>query len=192
MSIHLTTFLSKFKELTPDERNELARLLVTKKVAKGDVLVKQGEHCSLCFFVLKGCMRQFLIEDGIDKTVGIYTEEQAINYYNESNINTPADSFLMALEDSEVLVGNPEMDAPLYAKFPALVNITRKMIESDLIKAKQDLSTFITSSPEQRYLHLLSTRPELLQRVQQTVIASYLGITPESLSRIRKRIQKKE
>lgn len=191
MSIELKNFLSKFKELKQEDAEELAQLLQTKTLKRGTVLVEQGGVCNLCFFVLKGCLRQYIIEDGIDKTTGIYTEEQAINYWNEVNQQTPADSFLVAVEDCVVLVGNPEKDATFYSRFPALVNITRKMIESDLFKAKQDLSTFITSSPEQRYLHLLSTRPEIMQRVPQHIIASYLGITPESLSRIRKRIQKK-
>ncbi|MFN3446648.1 MAG: Crp/Fnr family transcriptional regulator, partial [Bacteroidia bacterium] len=62
--------------------------------------------------------------------------------------------------------------------------------ESDLAKSRQDFASFVTSSPEQRYLQLMANRPDILLRVPQVIIASYLGITPESLSRIRRRIQK--
>ncbi|MBL7837761.1 MAG: Crp/Fnr family transcriptional regulator, partial [Bacteroidetes bacterium] len=79
----------------------------------------------------------------------------------------------------------------IFDKFPALVHITRKMIEADLGKSQVELTKLITSTPEQRYLNLLNDRPQLMQRVPQHIIASYLGITPESLSRIRKRLAKK-
>jgi CRP-like cAMP-binding protein len=190
MPNELNNFLLKFKELSVDEVKELGKLLSTKTVTKGSVVVNQGEFCNLCFFVLRGCMRQYVIEDGVDKTIGIYTEEQAINYFNEGGTNAASASYLSAIEDSVLLVGNPEKDETLYIKFPALVDITRKMIESDLAKSRQDFASFVTSSPEQRYLQLMANRPDILLRVPQVIIASYLGITPESLSRIRRRIQK--
>ena len=91
-----------------------------------------------------------------------------------------------------LLIGDPHRDTELFTKFPILVDITRNMIETDLGNIKNTLTKFITSSPEQRYLNLLDERPELLQRVPQHIIASYLGMTPESLSRIGKRIIKKK
>jgi CRP-like cAMP-binding protein len=190
MPEELIDFLLKFKELSVDEAMELGNLLSTKTVAKGSIVVHQEEFCNLCFFVLKGCMRQYVIEDGVDKTIGIYTEEQAINYFNQEETNAVSASYLSAIEDSILLVGNPEKDEVLYKKFPALVTITRKMIEGDLAKSRQNLASFITSSPEQRYLQLIENRPDIVLRVPQVIIASFLGITPESLSRIRRRIQK--
>lgn len=190
MPNELNNFLLKFKELSVDEVKELGKLLSTKTVTKGSVVVNQGEFCNLCFFVLRGCMRQYVIEDGVDKTIGIYTEEQAINYFNEGGTNVASASYLSAIEDSVLLVGNPEKDETLYIKFPVLVDITRKMIERDLAKSRQDFASFVISSPEQRYLQLMANRPDILLRVPQVIIASYLGITPESLSRIRRRIQK--
>lgn len=190
MPNELNNFLLKFKELSVDEVKELGKLLSTKTVTKGSVVVNQGEFCNLCFFVLRGCMRQYVIEDGVDKTIGIYTEEQAINYFNEGGTNAASASYLSAIEDSVLLVGNPEKDETLYIKFPTLVDITRKMIERDLAKSRQDFASFVISSPEQRYLQLMANRPDILLRVPQVIIASYLGITPESLSRIRRRIQK--
>lgn len=188
MKKDLLQFLSKFNELSQQQREELANLMTTREIAKSDAVVVQGQSCSLCFFVLKGCLRQYVLVDGIEKTTAIYTEEQAINYFTNQGTGSLSDNFLVALEDSVVLVGNPEQDVQLYARFPELADITRRMLETDFGKTQKSLAKFITLSPKDRYLSLLEERPDLIQRVPQVILASYLGITPESLSRIRKRI----
>jgi hypothetical protein len=126
--------------------------------------------------------------DGIEKTIGLYTEHEAVNFYSSQPDQPVAGSYVVSLEDSVVLIGNPEKDQALYARFPVLADITRQMIEMDLGKTQNSFAKFITSSPEERYLNLLKDKPDLLQRVPQHMIASYLGMAPESLSRIRKRI----
>src|SRR5690606_9183547 len=98
-------------------------------------------------------------------------------------------SYLTSVEDSVLLIGDPEKDQKVYAQFPILENLTRRMTELDFGKTQNSFARFITSSPKERYLNLLRERPGLIQRVPQTIIASYLGITPESLSRIRRRIR---
>lgn len=184
----LIQFLSRFNELTEVQVQELAQLLTVTAIKKNTHLVDEGQTCNLCYFVLKGCLRQYVIQDGIEKTVAIYTEDQAVNYYSNQREQQRSDSYLISVEDAVLLVGNPEKDKEIFSRFPALADITRKMIETDFGKTQHALAKIITSSPEQRYMNLLDERPELLQRVPQHVIASYLGVTPESLSRIRKRI----
>lgn len=188
MKKELLQFLSKFDELNVQQREELASLMTTRDIAKSDVVVVQGQSCNLCFFVLKGCLRQYVLQDGIEKTIAIYTEEQAINYYTNQGDKSISDNYLSALEDSVVLVGNPDKDQEFYVRFPALADITRKMLETDFGKTQKSLAKFITLSPKDRYLNMLEERPDLIQRVPLVILASYLGITPESLSRIRKRI----
>ncbi|MGL4631025.1 MAG: Crp/Fnr family transcriptional regulator [Leadbetterella sp.] len=191
MNALLIEFLSNFKELTENQVQELAQLMKVIEVKKNNNIVKEGQLCNSCYFVLKGCLRQFIIQDGIEKTIAIYTENQAINYFSHQGIESKSGNYLVSIEDSVLLVGNPENDEVLFSKFPELLDITRKMIEADLSETQEKLSKIITSSPEQRYLSLLDERPELLQRVPQHILASFLGITPESLSRIRKRISQK-
>jgi CRP-like cAMP-binding protein len=191
MKKELIQFLSQFDELNKSEINELARLMTVKEFKKNKLLVKQGQFCNLCYFLLKGCLRQYIVTDGAEKTIAIYTEQQAVNFYTNQGNEKASESFLVSVEDTVVLVGNPEKDQALFSQFPKLVEITRKMMEKDFGEMQNSFAKFITSSPEERYLSLLKERPELLQRVPQTIIASYLGITPESLSRIRKRIQTK-
>lgn len=184
-------FLGQFPELSQAQKEALASHLTIKTVPKNTDIVTQGQYCNLCYFVLKGCLRQYIIDDGLEKTMAIYTEEQAINYYSNQKPSKPAENYLSTLEQSVLLVGNPEKDQEIYALFPQLLDITRRMLEAELGKTQEAFAQFITSSPEQRYMNLLNERPELLLRVPQHIIASYLGMTPESLSRIKKRILQK-
>lgn len=188
----LIQFLSKFKELTENQVQELALSMTVIEIKKNSTIVKEGQLCNLCYFVLKGCLRQYVIQDGIEKTISIYTENQSVNFYSYQGEHQKSECYLTSIEDSVLLIGSPEKDQDLYSKFPILTEITRKMIEADFGKTQNTLAKIITSSPEQRYLNLIAERPELLQRVPQHIIASYLGITPESLSRIRKRIVQKQ
>lgn len=191
MKKELITFLSQFNELSKNQIEELAALMTVKEVQKNAVIVKQGQLCTLCYFVLKGCLRQYIVTDGIEKTIALYTEHEAVNFYTNQENPKASESFLSSLEDTILLVGNPEKDQELYSKFPVLGDITRRMTEIDLGKTQNSFAKFMTSSPEERYLSLLEDRPGLIQRVPLSMIASYLGVTPESLSRIRKRIHVK-
>lgn len=87
-----------------------------------------------------------------------------------------------------LVVGSLDYEQEMYQKFPKLAAITRALMEQDFGKTQEALVAFISSSPEERYQKLLAERPALLGRVPQHQLASYLGVTPESLSRIRKRI----
>ncbi|MBS0029899.1 Crp/Fnr family transcriptional regulator [Chitinophaga sp. 22321] len=191
MENELLAFLSKLDVFTGNEIDELGNLLTVKTAKKNTVIVKQGQVCCDCYFVLKGCLRQYVISDGAEKTIAFYTEEQAINFYTSAVQKKPSQSFLISLEDTVLLVGNPEINAGMFARFPKLEQLTRKMMEEYFGQTQDSFAEFMTSSPEERYLNLLTKRPELMQRVSLSHLASYLGITPASLSRIRKRIIKK-
>ena len=184
----LIKFLSKIDSLTSREIKELADLMTVKEIKKNTTIVKQGQICNLCYFVLKGCLRKYVVLEGVEKTTAFYTEEEAVNFFTSFTTKTASESYLMALEDSLVLVGNPESEADMYKSFPKLEQVVRRMMEQDFGKTQDSFARFITSTPEERYLNLLKDRPQLAQRVPQHQLASYLGITPESLSRIRKRI----
>lgn len=185
----LIDFLSGFPELDPKQIEELGNLMPMKAFVKESVVVKTGVQCQLCYFVLKGCLRQYILdEDAEEKTIALYTEGQAINFYDSRNLGQLTTSTLQCLEDCVLLIGDPQQDVSLYEKYPALVDITRKMLEAELHQAQHTHARFVSASPLDRYLNFLEDRPGLALRVPQYQLASYLGMTPESLSRIKRRI----
>lgn len=183
--------LSGFGELDEPDKEALAGALRVQYAEKNTLLVREGQICRLCYFVLSGCLRQYLLRDGVEKTTAFYTNYQAVNFFTSVTSQIPSETNLATVEDSLLLVGDPVTDAALYSRFPQLEQITRRMMETDFGRTQDAFSHFRTSSPEERYLQLLKERPDLFQRVPLQQIASYLGITPESLSRLRKRIARR-
>jgi len=110
---------------------------------------------------------------------------------NSFNDGTPSNHYLVCAEDSALVVGNSDKAEDLYRRYPKLETVSRKVMEKVFAQQQETMATYFTDSPEQRYLKLMEQRPELLQKIPQYHIASYVGVKPESLSRIRKRLVKK-
>lgn len=185
---NLIAFLSGFEGLSSSAVQQLAEMIPVIAPAKGTILLREGEVQRECYHVLKGLVRQYHIVDGTERTTEFYSEAHATVSSAHYTQQTPSTFYLECMEDCLLIAGNLEIDKAHYEQFPELVAITRQMLESDLNKAKEQHTAFIVSSPKERYLHFTKTRPALLNRVPLHQIASYLGITPESLSRIRKRL----
>jgi len=181
-------YIAQFTTLSQGEAEEIVKTIKVKAFKKGAFLLKEGQVAKLCYFVLKGCVRQYFLVDGEERTTNFYTEGQPVTPYGGTFRQEASKYYLSCLEDTIVTVGSPEQGALFFAKFPRLEPVSRLAIEEELGKSQDQLSTFILSSPEERYRQLLATRPDLLERVPQYHLASYLGVKPESLSRIRKRI----
>jgi CRP-like cAMP-binding protein len=181
-------YISKFATLSDVEIKGLLADMKIKTIKKGAMLLKEGQVSSLCYFIFKGCIRQYYLVDGEEKTTHFYTEGQPVTPYEGTFKRTPAKYYLSCVEDTIVSVGTPEDEAKMFQMFPRFEAISRLAVEEELGKSQEILASYIINSPEERYLNLLETRPDLLDRVPQYQLASYLGVTPESLSRIRKRI----
>lgn len=156
---------------------------------KGTVLFRQGEVPTKCYFILKGCVRQYSIDEaGREVTSNFYTEEQAIAVFNHHKDDKASEFTFTTVEDSVMVVGELNTEKDMYSKYTQLETMTRKMIEESFSEVQREFADFIASSPEARFKALLTKRPSLIDRVPQHQLASYLGITPESLSRIKKRM----
>lgn len=173
-----------------EERKEIAALIPIREAKKGELLMEEGEIYSRCYFVLKGLVRQYYVLDGEEKTTAFFIENQTVASFTHYTMQKPSDHYLACVEDSILVVGAFDVEPVMFEKYPALEKLTRIMMGEDMAKTQDRLSAFVTSSPEKRYLDFLENRPELVQRVPLHQIASYLGITAESLSRIRKRLMK--
>jgi len=191
MENELIEYISQFISLDDEEAKVLAEHNPVRTFKKGTTLLREGEIADKCWFVLKGCVRQFHIIDGKEKTTFFYTENQAIAPTSSYEKQIPSDYYLSCVEDTIASVADLGTIPEMFKKYPKFESLTLIFMEQDNSQTKDSFATFKTSSPEDRYLHLLETRPDLLNRVPQHHIASYIGITPESLSRIRKRISEK-
>lgn len=187
----LLDFISKYITLSEDEKNALISLDIFSSVKKGTVLLKEGEYSTDGYFVLKGCLRSYYIIDGDEKTTAFYTEMEGITP-NCVSSKKPSEYYIAATEDSIITVSDPSMEEEMFEKFPKFESLCRILSEELLTKQQISFDQFKTSSPEQRYQHLLEQRPDLIQRVPQHQLASFLGITPQSLSRLRARISEKK
>jgi CRP-like cAMP-binding protein len=186
----LYKYMSKFTSLTEELQQTIANEIKIDEFKKGTILLRQGDVPTKCYFVLKGCIRQYSVnEKGKEVTSNFYTEEQAIAVFNNHKLDKSSDYTFACLEDSVLVVGDLDMEQVMYTKHTQLEIMTRKMIEENFGKVQEEFATFIASTPEERLNTLLLKRPHLMDRVPQHQLASYLGITPESLSRIKKRLE---
>ncbi|MNJ86187.1 Cyclic nucleotide-binding domain protein [compost metagenome] len=191
MEQKLLSYFSKILPLTQEEIDAIVATLTIKKYPKGTILLKEGEVSAEAYFVLEGCVRQYFLINGEEKTNNFFTEEQWVISMQSMTNNAPSKHFLECLDECSLVVGNREKEEQLYQQHPKLETVSRKVMEQVFAEQQELSGSYFTDSPEERYINLLQTRPDLLQRVPQYIIASYIGVKPESLSRIRKRLTKK-
>ncbi len=186
----LFDFISKYITLTDEEKNALLSLNLFRTVKKGTVLLHEGQKTQDNFFVLKGCIRVYYIIEGEEKTTAFYTEMEGLTPHSVIS-QAPSEYYVSCVEDSIIVVSNADMAEETNRKFPKFEIMCRILSEELLVKQQLNFDEFKISSPEQRYINLLQKRPDLIQRVPQHQLASFLGIKPQSLSRLRARIIEK-
>lgn len=188
MQQQLIDYFNTISPLTKEESDAIAATINIQPFKKSHVLLRQGEISFAAYFVIKGCVRQYYLVDGDERTVNFFTENQWVISMTSFSEQQPSNHFMECCEDCLLVVGNREKEESLYKNFPRLEGISRKVMERVFADQQELMGAYFTDSPEQRYLKLLDKRPELVQRLPQYLLASYIGIQPESLSRIRKRI----
>jgi CRP-like cAMP-binding protein len=130
------------------------------------------------------------LSKGDEKTTRFFIEDDWVISANEVSENATSAFNWICLEDCTLISGNEQKAQELFVKFPRLETISRKIVEDAFSKIQKSILSYYSETPEQRYLSLIKSQPYIIQRVPQYHLASYLGIKPESLSRIKKRIAK--
>jgi len=188
----LIQFLQGFELLTAEEIDIIADHTQLKTFKKGAILLEEGEVSKKCYSVIQGCVREYYIIDGIEKTTAFYTEGQPVNSFTSFINETASKHYLECVEDSTLTVSDQQLEQEICQRIPRLEQVIRQEVERNTGLLQDQLAAYITSTPEQRFTKLLEEQPGLVGRVPQHQIASYLGVTPESLSRIKKRVFSKE
>lgn len=161
------------------------------KLKKKQYFAESDKVCNKVGFIVKGSVRYYHIKDGEDITGYFSFENEFLSSYKSYLTGLPGHVYIQALEDSLLITfTKKDMDEMLNNPMLAykMERFGRLIAEHYLICYEDRVTAFVTQTPEERYLELLSTGREILQRMPQHYIANYLGITPVSLSRIRKRI----
>lgn len=188
MKTQFVDYFSRISPLSKEEAKGIAESMQTKKFKKSDFLIKEGQISVKTYFILEGCVREYILTDGEEKTTNFFTEEQWAISLNSFTPQSPATHNWICVEDTFVVEGDEQQGQKLFKRFPRFETISRKIMEAAFAEQKEALASYYTDSPEQRYLKLMKSRPDLFHRIPQYYLASYIGVKPESLSRIRKRI----
>lgn len=184
----LRKYISQFLTFTEDEWQLHQALLLRRFLKKGEFLLRGGEVCNHVTFINKGHFRSYNIIDGDDITFNFAFEGNYVTDYTSFVSRRPSTDYIVAMDDAEILQLKYEDLQAAYEKSPVWQKFGRLMAEFVLIHISQRNKGLLFNTPEERYLNLMKERPKVFERVPQQYIASYLGIKPESLSRIRKRL----
>tara|TARA_R110000765_G_scaffold222003_1_gene326096 strand:- start:20163 stop:20738 length:576 start_codon:yes stop_codon:yes gene_type:complete len=191
MENDIVKLISRFLTLTEKESTAFIECIPIISFEKGTILLREGQISRDSYFVIEGCVRKYYIIDGEERTTEFYVEDESLASLQSYTNKTPVNHYFECVEDCRLAILNYDKEQELFERVPKYEALCRMSMENDFGEQQEALAKFITSSPEERYKNLLETRPDLLQRVPQYHLASYLGVKPESLSRIRKRLTKR-
>ncbi|GAL86520.1 cyclic nucleotide binding regulatory protein [Sporocytophaga myxococcoides] len=183
------TGLNKFEE---DEIQFIVENTDVRAFQKGEIIQREGNVCDTCYFVLKGCIRQYQLADGEERTTAFFIEGEPAVLYSSYLEQAPSAYWLVCTEDCILITGTREQEYELHRKYPKLKYLVHTLMTQDYSKIEYRMNLLNHHKPEERYRILMKMQPELLNRVPLHQIASYIGVTPESFSRIRKRLMEND
>ena len=191
MDNYIIDYISQFIKLSEDEVQIISEQNLFRRYKKNEILLSEGQYAKDCYFIIKGCVRGYYIKDGEEFNTDFFFENQTLRPVSYQT-KQPSQYYLSCLEDCVIAIGNEARNQKLVEQIPNLSSLISTMNESMLIQKTVEFDDFKNHNPEERYLLLLKNRPELLNRIPLYHLATYLGITPISLSRIRNRILEKK
>lgn len=173
--------------LTSQEKERIKSAFHTKKLRKRQYFLQEGDVCKYVGFIIKGATRMYSVDQkGNEHILRFSIEDWWVGDSESYTDLIPSKYNIDAVEDTEMLVTTFELMQPLMAEIPAIAKMIRAMDQRSYIASQRRINASITMTAEERYDDLYNSYPQLLQRFPQGMIASYLGVSPETLSRIRK------
>lgn len=186
------SYLVNTAGMTDDEAENVSSGLKRLKFQKGDILLKRGVICQHSFFVENGLLRSYMLdESGKEHLIQFAPENWFIVDRSSVYFNDASESYIEAIEDTEVVLIGEDFFCKANETSEAFSKFNDKLLHNHIRHMQQRINLLLGATAENRYLSFIKTYPDLLLRVPQWMIASYLGITPESLSRVRKELAHK-
>ena len=178
--------------LTAGELELVKGAFIIKKIKRRHFFLQEGDLCKYFAFIVKGAMRQYFIDDkGIEHIVHLGIENWWMGDRESWVMLSPSNYYIEACEDSELLLVTRYDTLRLIEQYPAFSEMVRRMDDRNNIATQKRIASYISLTAEKRYLDFVDGHPDFLSRFPQHVIASYLGITKDTLSRVRKQLMKK-
>lgn len=179
--------IASLAQISTSSLDMLIEIAQERQLSKGEIFLRQGQVCKKIVFVTKGYLRTFFTKDGIDINTDFTFENNFTTNLKSLRSSTPSETTIQAGETTSIYEFDKDMLLNLYKVSPEIESFGRNLLEQLLIAYDEHTSLFKIYSPIERYQYLLQNKPELLQRISLSQLASYLGIARETLSRIRKR-----
>ena len=188
----LRSHIEKRIQLTEKEFEICTEYFTPKKLRKRQFLLQEGEICREIGFVLSGCLRVYTVDNkGTEHIIQFAISDWWVSDLNSFISGFPAAYFIDALQDSKVLLLERDARDQLLIACPKMERFFRLLMEANYVATHRRITNSLSASAEERYLKFIETYPDLYEQIPQHYIASYLGITPQSLSRIRKELSQK-
>lgn len=185
----LLKYISNYIDLTPNEIAILESKITVRKYLKGQYIVQQGDICKYECFVLSGCTKTFYVDkEGQEHILMFSIEDWWTSDMGSFITQTPADFNVQCLENSELVMFSYDIIEDLYRDIPKLERFFRQIIEKAFVASQKRIVRNFSLSAKEQYLYFRDQYPLIEQRIPQYMIASYLGITKEFLSKIKSQL----
>ncbi|WP_257668004.1 Crp/Fnr family transcriptional regulator [Parapedobacter tibetensis] len=178
-------------ELSQDAWNAFQKCLTVKRYKKGETISEEGRVNNIVCFIEEGIVMVYNLIDGKKNIYNFFFEHEYTGDYESFLTRKPANYGIEAIEDTITFNLHYDGLQKMYADFPEFERVGRLVAEGQFLRLTERNASLLAEKPEDRYENLVVAKPQVAQRVPQYLIASYLGITPEALSRIRKRLVSK-
>ncbi|NCD69727.1 Crp/Fnr family transcriptional regulator [Mucilaginibacter agri] len=178
--------IKKYVQLEAHEEQLLCETLQVIRLKKKQYLLEPGKHCQGNYFVLKGCLRQYFVNTKLNEQIIQFgLENWWITDQDSLLSKQPSNCFIQALEESEVLLLTEKSRLMLFERIPKLQAYFLAMMQKAFVASQRRIGFIFNMNDEERYRHFAKLFPDFLQRVPQYMLASYLGFTPQFMSRLR-------
>ena len=185
----LLNYINNFIELTEEEKSYLISNTTYRKYIKGQYIVQHGDICKYTNFILSGCTKNFFLDDNGQEHIIMFAIENWWTSDIGSFITQTASDFnVQCIENTEVIQFSNQNQDEIFKNIPKIETLFRKLLEKALVSSQKRILNNFSLSAKERYLFFKKQYPTIEQRVPQYMVASYLGITKEFLSKIKSQI----